>query len=528
MASVRKLINKEGSNVVYDISLDGTFVNALGMNVLHNTDGFNFKLPKKHRYSEENPYIGKGANREVEEGVEYNGYKADVAEFNHLFMNKAYTENGVQKMGLGIDEIVDSTINFTRKNYADFFPDNPYPKDVKLVGNSIKSKKIAKYIEDFLGIGIRLLLRNKGKEFLDEYYNAIERIYDYKIPLRDIASKGKIKKSLDQYKDDVKQITKAGRPKSRQAWYELAIHDGIHVDNGDTIYYVNTGTSKSHADVKKITHYYEGLNDDGTPKEVTKDIEKEYKAFNKEQKGLPSYKKKNKAEWLSSVHPSVRSEEEISLNCRIVPRDIIDSDNEVYCWDIDSDFKYNCPKYIEMFNNRIKPLLVCFSKDIRDSILVRNPSERKYFTDEQCVLVSGQPNKIGDQDTYEQLMTMEDKEIRFWTSVGKVPPFLEECGMGKWEDIVNDYEERMKREMELGIDKEKEALAEIIDSLTEDEIDTFLEEGEIPAQILKMSDLNPETFKLMSKNYPEYAIGSLNDIVDAKEKFSAEDIEYIE
>lgn len=26
--------------VVYDISLDGTFVNALGMNVLHNTDGF--------------------------------------------------------------------------------------------------------------------------------------------------------------------------------------------------------------------------------------------------------------------------------------------------------------------------------------------------------------------------------------------------------------------------------------------------------------------------------------------------------
>ena len=25
---------------VYDISLDGTVVNALGMNVMHNTDGF--------------------------------------------------------------------------------------------------------------------------------------------------------------------------------------------------------------------------------------------------------------------------------------------------------------------------------------------------------------------------------------------------------------------------------------------------------------------------------------------------------
>lgn len=33
--------------VVYDISLDGTFVNALGMNVLHNTDGF--QLPNAHR-----------------------------------------------------------------------------------------------------------------------------------------------------------------------------------------------------------------------------------------------------------------------------------------------------------------------------------------------------------------------------------------------------------------------------------------------------------------------------------------------
>lgn len=30
---------KDDVRVVYDISLDGTFVNALGMNVLSNTDG---------------------------------------------------------------------------------------------------------------------------------------------------------------------------------------------------------------------------------------------------------------------------------------------------------------------------------------------------------------------------------------------------------------------------------------------------------------------------------------------------------
>jgi hypothetical protein len=34
-------VNKlnEDVRVVYDVSADGTFVNALGMNILHNTDG---------------------------------------------------------------------------------------------------------------------------------------------------------------------------------------------------------------------------------------------------------------------------------------------------------------------------------------------------------------------------------------------------------------------------------------------------------------------------------------------------------
>ena len=127
------------SAYVYDISLDGTVVNALGMNVLSNTDGFNFALPDTFRYTKENPYIGKGANREVKAGVEYSGFKADVAEFNDLFMRDfQYHPDAVQKMGLGIDEVVSSTINFSRKNYADYFPENPYPKDVKLVGNTIK------------------------------------------------------------------------------------------------------------------------------------------------------------------------------------------------------------------------------------------------------------------------------------------------------------------------------------------------------------------------------------------------------
>ena len=77
------------NNFVYDIHLDGTVVNALGRNIISNTDGFNFKLPEKYRYNKENPYIGKGLNRNVVEGKEYTGFDADVAEFNDLFMRRS-------------------------------------------------------------------------------------------------------------------------------------------------------------------------------------------------------------------------------------------------------------------------------------------------------------------------------------------------------------------------------------------------------------------------------------------------------
>ena len=45
MLNIEKNENKNG-NFVYDISLSGTAVNALGSNIIANTDGFNFQKPK--------------------------------------------------------------------------------------------------------------------------------------------------------------------------------------------------------------------------------------------------------------------------------------------------------------------------------------------------------------------------------------------------------------------------------------------------------------------------------------------------
>lgn len=478
---------------VYDISLDGTVINALGLNIVSNTDGFNFKMPDESvfRYTKEKPYIGKGLNREVIEGKEYIGLYGDVAEFNDLFMRG--------KMGLGIDEIVSSTINFSRKNYADYFPEEKEPSDVKMVGNTIKSKKMPGYIEKFLYKGIRLLLKNEGQKFIEEYYAYIEKIYNYQIPLRDIASRGKIKKSIKEYQEDIKTLTKANRPKSRQAWYELVIKNNIKVDLGDTIYYINTGKSKSHADVKKITHYYE-IDDNGEKNDIVKKIEKEYKLAKSTNISKDDFIKKN--------YPNVIIEEEIILNALLVPNDIIESESDIFC---EEGKEYNSAKYIDQFNKRIKPLLVCFSSDIREEILIDNPSDRKYFTKEQTVLISGEPNKPTDQDTFEQLMTMEDKEIKFWTSIDEVPPFVDECGMD-WEKIVDDYKNRIEEERKNGILDEREKYNDILNHLSNDEINDFIENGNLPSAILKISEIDPLTLNLISKKYPNTILGTVYDI----------------
>ena len=484
--------------------------------VVGDTDGFNFKLPSedKYRYTKENPYISPGLSRETKKDAVYTGFKADVAEFNDLFMRDFhYGDNCVNKMGLGIDEVVSATINFSRKNYADYFPEEEFPKDVKMVGNTIKSKKMPEYISKFLEKGIRLLLRKNGQEFIEEYYSYIDLIYNYRIPLKLIASKGKIKKSLNEYVEDCKTLTKAGRPKSRQAWMELALKDNINVSMGETIYYINIGKTKSQADVKKVTHYYSYDKETLEKKDCKVALEKEWKTNNVDGKLAQKENKLSLNEYVKKHHPEVSIEDEIILNCEMVPREIIDSEDEYFCKE---GQEYNVPKYIEQFNKRITPLLVCFKPEIRNMILVKNPSERKYFTAEECELCCGFPNKESDQDTFEELMTMDDKEIRFWREHPEWDiPFLKECGMD-WDEIVRDYDDRMKKEKELGIDIVKKKFFEVISSMDYEDFEKF-EDGELPSSLESIIEIDPTTGKFVSKKYKDTVIGTINDILDAKD-----------
>lgn len=483
--------------------------------IVGDTDGFNFRLPDTYRYTVEHPYISPGLSRETKKGKSYYGYEADVAEFNDLFMcDKHYADNAVNKMGLGIDEMPAATINFSRKNYADYFPDKPYPEDVKMVGNTIKSKKMPEFIEKFLDKGIRLLLNNDGPGFLDEYYDYVDKIYSYRIPLREIASRGKVKKTIEEYKEDCKKLTKAGRPKSRQAWMELAIAENEDIHLGETVYYINTGKSKSQSDVKKVTHYYTVGGLFGEKMDCRVSLEKEFKAA-PASKTTEDGIKFSLQEYVKKWHPEVIVEDEIVLNAKLLPRDILEGEEDVLCKDVPG-MEYNVPKYISQFNNRIKPLLVCFSKDIRNKILVTNPSDRPYFTALEATLTSGEPNEPGDQDTFEQLMTMEDKEIKFWKAHPEFKiPFLEECGMN-WDEIVKDYDERMAREKQLGIDKVRENVEKALKNLTSEEFDAFEDDGEIPASLKKLVDFDPATSNFVDKTYPDIVIITIYDLLDAR------------
>ena len=216
-------------------------------------------------------------------------------------------------------------------------------------------------------------------------------------------------------------------------------------------------------------------------------------------------------------YPGYYTEEEVIMNCILVPRDIVESEYNILC-DEENGIEYNVAKYIDMFNKRIKPLLVCFDKDIRDRIIVSNPEDRQYFTEEECQMSSGQPYKTSDQDTYEQLMTMEDKEIKFWMEYDLTPPFIEECGMGTWENIKKDYLWRKAEEKRLGVDTTREKFEIALNKLSISDIDNLLDDGIVPDSLSKLANINPTTGDFVCKEYPDVVLATLANLVDLLEE----------
>jgi DNA polymerase elongation subunit (family B) len=336
------------------------------------TDGVNFETPEdRDNYT----YVGKGLNGLVEEGKVYTGAEADVAEYNDLFMRN--------EMGLDIDGVWPATINVARKNYA-LLTDNG---KVKLTGNTIKSKKLQTYVAEFLDKGLRMLLDGKGGEFLDFYYEYVDKIFNKQIPLAKIANKARVKQSIEDYKVHITKTTKAGSLMSRQAHMELLINAGKNPGLGDTIYYVNNGIKKSHGDVQKKT---------------TKMTKKQIEEYTKIHGAVP---------------PEMLSKSEVILNCYLIDEKEIENNPDLLG-------EYNVARTLAAFNKRIEPLLVVYKPEIRKDILIEDPKDMPIFTKSQTIMGRGFPMKEKDQDKLDEVLTLSDMEITFWQSVGIDPYYM--------------------------------------------------------------------------------------------------------
>jgi hypothetical protein len=135
------------------------------------------------------------------------------------------------------------------------------------------------------------------------------------------------------------------------------------VDNGDTIYYFNTGTAKSHADIKV---------------------------------------QKNKQ----------TGEEEIIWRCELIPNIELEKNP-------DKTGPYNVAKYLNSFNSRIGPLMVVFQPKVRETLLVTDPEDKQFYTDSEMKLINGMPMSDGDQDNIIDLLTVTDRENDFWGRINR-------------------------------------------------------------------------------------------------------------
>ena len=396
------------------------------------TDGMNFSLPDGG--VEDRKYIGRGLNWLVKEGKEYTGYDADVAEFNDRFMRGT--------MGLDCDGTWDSCINLARKNYATL----EHGGKVKLTGNSIKSKKMPKYIEIFLDKGIKLLLNGDGQGFVEWYYEYLERIFDQKIPLIDIASKARIKQSIDDYIKRSKTKTKAGAFMSRQAHMELAINEGLNVSLGDVIYYVNNGSKASHGDVQKVNKPKKGWSQEHLNLFFqTNESHKEKVKFLLKNGWEQSWSDDN---WVRSDSPNKEANTGIPTDSayQLVFSDLVGSVVQLNCYRINPQElesnpgltgNYNIQRAIATFNKRVEPLLVVFKEEVRDGLLVKNPEDRPFFTKDQCILINGIPFEEKDQDDIQKdLIDMEQGEVVFWENVGINPQYIYELAEAGWEEYI--------------------------------------------------------------------------------------------
>lgn len=370
------------------------------------TDGINFEIPDLTPFRiTDNGIVTEEVEQPLEEMWIYagrTGIQALIEYFNDTEMPKPY-------MSVDDDGESNSCLNIMRINYATrtAYTDKKtgvVKNKTKLTGNTIKSKALPEYIEDFIDKGLELILDGKGKEFVDYYYEYAEDIRYMQIPLKKIASKSRVKTTLKGY---LKRGTdKNGRQKAMQAHMELLISErekqalelfeehkeklGFGEDKKEptkiadimkavsdymppepeldsTVYYVNTGYVKSHGDSKTIKDKETG---------------------------------------------------EMRFACTLISAEDLRDNPEI-------TGTYNYEKYLAAFNSRVKSLFVGFdpeiAKKIPATVIKKGEHAGELKKAEFNPLSDDLKLGLNDLDDLDESMYLEKNEVSFWNKSGYDP-----------------------------------------------------------------------------------------------------------
>lgn len=365
------------------------------------TDGINFHYPEftTIKVTENQVLFGQSEGK-IEDMWNYggkSGMDALIVKFNKEEMKSSY-------MSVDDDGDAIATFNISRINYANLVEKKnkktgEITEKVKLTGNTLKSKIMPEYIEEFIDNGLTMILHGKGSDFINYYYDYCEDIRNCNIPLKKIASKHKVNKTIDEY---IKRGNdKNGKPKAKQAFMELLLESRNHMI--DELFEkhkheFDLGKNKRELTTKEKLKYVSlYMPPDPEMDSLIYYVNNGYKISDGDSKRIID--KKTGVERFSSII--------------INTQDMLDNP--------DMKGSYNYHKYLAAFNTRVKTLLIAFNPEIRDKIIVKiNKKDgdklvKQLFTMEELKL------DCYDLDDYDESMYLEQKEVKFWNESGIDP-----------------------------------------------------------------------------------------------------------
>lgn len=363
--------------------------------ILAVTDGVNFSYPDQTHFdinlvpfADGNPRSIDEAWQYVVDGKTYKGIRALSEKFNKEEMTPPF-------MGVDMDGVWQSSLTLSRINYANLTNEEidkktgkVVPPKIKLTGNTIKSKTMSEYIEDFIDTGLKLILNDKGEEFVEYYNEYLKKIFYKQIPLKKIATKKKYKSTIKEYLNRGKN--KNGQAKGKQAHMELVMQErnNLVIKEYEKLYGVDDSTLNEK--YEKAGHLL--------PSEPEADTYLYYVNIGTKK----------------SQGDSALIEDENGN--KILASQLISAEDLEQNPEMTGD--YNVQKYIDAFNKRVSAIMEGFTPEVRKLIIIKDPAKREYLDPKDLKLQSFA------NDDYNESMILEEKELRFWNRTGYDPNLI--------------------------------------------------------------------------------------------------------